>query len=258
MIIEFFGPPSAGKTTLALALADQLRAQGQGVANHFSLRPAEQPHLASPGSRLSLSLVGPTMRRLGRPFWEMLRSAARSSPDRSGVVEDFLGTLPPRSSLWAFRLRQYLLRLEAEWGAAAQDDDIALFDQAYLQFICSLGLLSNQCEPGRLARLVSIRPEPDVLILVDVPRETLERRLQERSRRQSFFERLLEFDMKTNLASVGVIGEIADLLAQQGQSFARIYSVDPSAVQVALESVAARLPQASKAPAFAQMLHSAP
>jgi RecA/RadA recombinase len=258
MIIEFFGPPSAGKTTLALMLANQLRARGYKVAEHFSLRPAEQRAIPTGGETHTWSLVGPVLSRVGRPFGQMLRTVGPLSRVELQVLQDFLGTLPPRSFLWSLRLSQYLLRLEAEWSAAARADEIALFDQAYIQFICSLGLLSTLRESTRLARLLLICAEPDMLILVDAPRETLENRLQERMRRQSIFERLFEFDMKMNLASIGVIGEIAELLAQQGRSFTRVSSVDSTAAQTILESIALQLPRPRFGIPVAQTLSSIP
>jgi thymidylate kinase len=258
MIVEFFGPPSAGKTTLALTLANQLRAQGYKVAEHLSLRPAEQPPFTSHGETLSRWLVVPVLSRVGRPFGQILSSTTRVSRGELLVLRNFLGALPPRSLLTSLRLGQYLLRLEAQWRAATRTDEIALFDQAYIQFICSLDLHSTRRDSARLARLLSISPEPDMLILVDAPKETLEERLQERLRRQSIFERLFEFDMKMNLASTRVIGEIAELLAQQGRSFTRVSSVDSAAAQTVLESIASQLPRPRHGIPVAQTLCSIP
>ena len=41
MIVEIFGPPAAGKTTLAHALAGQLRERGFAVDLALSYRPSE-------------------------------------------------------------------------------------------------------------------------------------------------------------------------------------------------------------------------
>ena len=242
MIIEFFGPPSAGKTTLALTVTDQLRTQGYKVADHFSLRPFERQPTAFDGESPLRLLLKPVLSRVGRPFGQILNSARSLSRRDLQVLRDFFGALPPRSLLASLRLAQYFLRLEAEWNAAAGSGEIALFDQAYVQFICSLVLHSNRSDGARLAHVLSISPEPDILILVDAPEETLERRLQQRLRQQSFFERLLEFDMKTNLASTRVIGEIAELLTQQGRSFTRVSSIGPAAFRTILDSIASQLP----------------
>jgi thymidylate kinase len=245
MIVEFFGPPSAGKTTLALALADELRRRGHTVTQHLSLRPAEQPPKRFHGEIRSQSPLGAVISRLGRPFGQFLRTASGLSRGEVRVFGEFLGTLPPRNPLWTLRLGQYLMRLGAEWSAAARTEDVALFDQAYVQFICSLAMHSADCDAKSLAHLLSISPAPDMLILVDAPNSTLKQRLHERLRGQSFFERLLEFDMKVNLASTNVIRDVADMLIQQGRSFTRVSSADPAAARHSVDSIVSRLPHPS-------------
>ena len=258
MIVEFFGPPSAGKTTLALALVDELRARGHAVSEQLSLRPAEQPPTPSRGETRSWGAVGAVMSRVSRPIGPTLRAAGQLSRGELRVFRDFLSTLPPRNPLNLLRLSQYLLRLEAEWSAAARTEQVALFDQAYIQLIGSLAVLSTHCDGARLARLLSISPAPDMLIMVDAPTETLERRLQERLRGQPFFERLLEFDMKTNLLSARVIRDIADLLTQQGRSFARVSSADPAAARLILDSIVSRFPYPCPPRPVVQTPYSAP
>jgi adenylate kinase family enzyme len=64
MIIELFGPPGAGKTTFARALAARLRERGHTVDLILSQRPAERsPHEIRSASNLSAQRISSMIRR---------------------------------------------------------------------------------------------------------------------------------------------------------------------------------------------------
>ena len=65
MIIELFGPPGVGKTTLARTLAARLRERGHGVELVLSYRPSEDP-LASGAQSLARLRIPAGLRRLIR------------------------------------------------------------------------------------------------------------------------------------------------------------------------------------------------
>src|ERR1700688_2647775 len=100
MIIELFGPPGAGKTTFARALAARLREHGHTVDLILSCRPAEGSSTsARPASDLPVQQLSSMIRRLTRPVAEMLTMARHpmtTSHDVRTAVK-LVKILPPSS-----------------------------------------------------------------------------------------------------------------------------------------------------------------
>ncbi len=140
MIIELFGPPGAGKTTFAQALAARLRERGHVAELVLSYRSAERlrcldPCVAVPRPHQTAAVV----HRLTRPVVEMLTLARHpfvNSHDVSTAV-NLIRILPPRNLVWSIRLSQYISRLSHSWYQASAAGHIVLFDQAYVQAVCS-------------------------------------------------------------------------------------------------------------------------
>jgi tRNA uridine 5-carbamoylmethylation protein Kti12 len=80
MIIELFGPPGVGKTTLAFALVDRLQKRGWDVKSVFSYRPNEDPRARLKDSTRPSAMAA--MRRLLRSAIaiEMLSPARGPAP----------------------------------------------------------------------------------------------------------------------------------------------------------------------------------
>jgi len=130
MIVELFGPPGVGKTTFAQALAARLRERGYGSTLALSYRPSEGPTIA--GFDGLARRWFPAFRRVTRPAIESLMVAhclPADSPEACAATT-LRNLFPPRGVIMALKLRHYLLRLSAQWHAAARTQDVVIFAQA--------------------------------------------------------------------------------------------------------------------------------
>jgi thymidylate kinase len=239
MIVELFGPPGAGKTTFANALTTSLRESGHVVELTLSCRPAERPSRPRPSaSRAPGSWITPAAHRLTRPIVEMLaiaRHPVALSHD-IGAAAGLIRLMPPRKATMAFRLTQYILRLLHSWYHAAAAGHIVLFDQAFVQVVCSLALLGRARDERLIARALDCLPRPDLLIRVEAPPETLAARLSERVRRQGPFERLLERDVTMYLDS-GIIDHVHELLRSRDQRVVSASSLDEHSLRDGVQRI---------------------
>jgi hypothetical protein len=231
MIVEFFGPPGVGKTTFARVLIARMRQEGLSAQLALSWRPAE----GSPTGRRLVMLPNQSaavIRRLGRPLVDLIAMARHPRSNRHGIgtALNLLWTLPPRSIVWTLRLSQYLCRLSSAWHHASMSDDIFLFDQAFVQALCTLILVAQSAGVDAIARAVDSVPKPDLLVRLDAPKALLEARLCDRMSTQGAIERLFEFDLQTNLESKRVIGELDNLLQERGWAITCGSSIDQSSL----------------------------
>src|SRR5882757_9184381 len=106
MIIEFFGPPCAGKTTLAHALAEQLRASGYEVRLISSYRPDEKAPAQNAEQRSMAAL-----QRMIRALSETVTLVRERNGADGNLTQTLLRLLPPRRATQSLRISQYLTRL---------------------------------------------------------------------------------------------------------------------------------------------------
>jgi len=240
MIIELFGPAGVGKTTLAHALTRRLRDSGYVVDLTLSYRPAElrsSPDPCLPGR--AEHMVAAVPRRLSRPLLEILAIARHPfmMSHEIWATAGLMKILPPRNMAAAIRLSQYILRLSHSWYRASAVGHIVLFDQAFIQLICSLALLGRFDDESLIARALDASPRSDLLIRLDAPPEILMARLKDRKRRQGAVERLFEADPKNNLKSIRIIDQLHHLLLNRGQPVICAASLDQRSLYESMKAI---------------------
>jgi hypothetical protein len=117
------------------------------------------------------------------------------------------------------------------WRLATETEQIILFDQGFLQALCSLVVLGGSVDKERIALAVALLPAPDMVIHLTAPVRVLEERLHERNAHQGRLERLLELDMRANLNFVPVIEGVCELLRLREQSILRADCTDDATLR---------------------------
>ena len=239
MIIEFFGPPGAGKTTLARTLAARLRERDYTVDLVLSHRPAERASSETVTPSTALRTISFTTRRLTRPLAELVSMMFRPrgiSRDL-GTALNLIRILPPSNTLSSLRLLQYMSRLSHAWFRRSTIAHIVLFDQAFVQAICSLALLCGIADEALISYALDFVPEPDILVRLDAPTKLLEERLRDRHRLGGPFEQLLELDVETSLNSRSIVDVLDEVLRRKGRNVVSISSLDRSSLAAAVEQL---------------------
>jgi len=240
MIIELFGPPGVGKTTFSRALTARLRERGHIAELRLSYRPAEHLSVPDPRGAASGLYQNALIRRLRRPLGELLTIARHPFANSSDVktAVHLVWLLPPTNVFASIKNGQYILRLSHAWYEKSRAVHVALFDQAFVQAVCSLALLARVENDTPIADALDYAPKSDLLIRLEAPLELLKARLHHRRRLQSTAEQLLEPDLETSLASIAMIDRLHNLLLQRGRSVLRASSIDQYSLDESVNVIA--------------------
>lgn len=232
MIVELFGPPGAGKTTFACALVAHLRAKDQAARLWLSHRPAEKRRLLDEDKR-RISDVSSFLERMLRPTGEVIVATSHSIANAGNVrlAPTLLKSFPVEGAFQKAKRWQYIVRLCHSWQAAQRGEAITVFDQGFVQLICSLALATGQFDDLMLTRALAVVPQSDLAIGLEAPSELLNLRLEDRARTQGPLERKLESRSSAVVGSVELIQHLRELLRQSGRRVVTASSLDASSLQ---------------------------
>jgi thymidylate kinase len=209
MIIELFGPPASGKSTLAKALVAALRENGISVRLNASSRPAE--------SSTNNETSGPYTTQWSLPLAAPLKRAAKAMSLvhllMSGEIETEVGKtllelLPPRSLISKVRLQRYLWLLHQSQTTSASFQGVTIIDQGYVTALCSLAVRTKFVDASSLACSLKVIPRPDLLICLNTPHEILQARLAKRLGRQNALERIFEQSSSENRKQIEMVDTV--------------------------------------------------
>jgi len=229
VIIELFGPQGVGKTTFTRALAAQLQERQQTVDLVLSYRPAERLRPDTPLRNPQSDGAAAVTIRLIRPVIELLAMTLHPLASSRDVktASSLMRTLPPKHLLSSIRLYQYILRLSRSWHLASQSSHIAIFDQAFVQAVCSLALFCPAADEALIMDALDVIPKPDMLIRLDAPANILTARVCNRQRLQSVVERMLEIDPIATIETNRIFEQLHDMLRKREEAVVTINTSDP-------------------------------
>jgi len=206
----------------------------------LSHRPAEcSPSEAFKSSTSTLRTISFAARRLTRPLAELVsmiiqpRVMSRNLDNALNLIK----VLPPSNAFSSLRFLQYMTRLSHAWFRRSTIAQIVLFDQAFVQAICSLSLLCGIADEALISYALDLVPEPDLLIRLDAPTELLEARLRDRHDVGGKIEQLLELDLNTSLSSRNVIDLLHELLCRKGRTVVSVSSLNPASLASAVDQM---------------------
>lgn len=206
------------------------------------MRPSEAaPQYRAPVTRGD---AGALLKRLRLPVSEMARITRHplaNSPDFRTATQ-LVKALPSyEGSLSRFRHWQYLVRLSHSWRDARSREDIVIFDQGFVQALCSLAISSGDVSDEALLGALTLAGDSDLIVLLEGRPDLIESRLRDRFARQSHGERALERDISACLAWNSLSERLYRLLTKAGHSVVVGCSLDQDSLAWSVRNIEATL-----------------
>ena len=120
---------------------------------------------------------------------------------------------------------------------ASLANHIVLFDQGFIQAVCSFVLLSRDSEGALIENALDLVPKSDLPIMLVATQDIIKARLVRRLRLQGRIEKLLECSIDENLRWIGIVDDLSKLLRRQGRYVPSIDSADQQAYALAIEQI---------------------
>ncbi|MGE0055981.1 MAG: hypothetical protein AB7S74_17425 [Hyphomicrobium sp.] len=252
IVVELFGPPAAGKTTLARGLSAALSRRFD-VRSVSSARPSERESVCSTGSTPFATLLPSISAPLSRAI-KLIGVLPALAAGNDAVGVRLLHVLQPARRTDRLRYRRYLAKLAARWRQAQRENAVTVIDQGYHQAVASLLVLGHKTGGPEVRAALEIIPAPHVLIEVKAPIEVVERRLRRRLERQGSLERLFECSLAENLEHINAVAALRTTLMASGKSaiFATTCD-DNNDPTITADDLAARITEAIEAYAMTAM-----
>ncbi|TRC78492.1 sulfate adenylyltransferase [Mesorhizobium sp. WSM4310] len=221
MIIELFGPPGVGKTTLRPRLCRAMAKRGINVKTVNGYRQIESGASKDDGPEVRHG-IGRIGKKLAASGHILLSNLPKDS-----LAAQLLAAFPVRSLSWSWRMKVDIALLCESWRQAAESDGHFIFEEGLIQALCALAVLARGRSTDVVRGCLSFLPRPDLLIQLDAPQETLRRRLTDRHARQPLLEVLLELGVDKGLRQASISREIGRCLRQAGWPLIKINGAEP-------------------------------
>ena len=195
VVIEFFGMPGVGKTTLARGIAADLSQHGHNATFLAMDAPVDLNRYI----------------KLARQVGDIGRYVAARPQEIFRAVR-VLRYFPQPNALTYTKVMRYWLLTCAIIDRSRSGADIVLCDQGLYQGLYSLALLTSTPDREVFSTALHLLPRPDLAILVTADRETVRARLSGRRYNHRWIDKLLLNDRRRLEESEEIVQAIAAAL----------------------------------------------